>query len=849
MARTIGLEQPQLGCTCIDLDPRAAESDSARALAAALAMAGDEDRLAVRGGATFVSRLARDVAGDPGIVPSGPYRLATATPGVLDSLGLRAEERRTPGPGEVELRVQVTGLNFRDVLNALGAYPGDAGPLGGECVGEVAALGPGVTDLAVGETVMALAPGAFASHVTTHRALVVHKPVGLSIDAAATVLVAFMTAAHALRDLAGLRPDERVLIHAAAGGVGLAAVQIAQRLGAEVFATAGSDAKRAYLESLGVAHVFSSRSADFAAAILGATGGRGVDVVLNALADPFIAPSLAALAPEGRFVEIGKRGIWDAGRVAAVRPASGYWVVDMAAMFAADPVRVGRLLQGLVAEIEAGTLSALPFEVAALSDAAAAFHRMARGEHVGKIVVRHPAAAVRGGGTYLITGGFGGLGLLTAEWLVGQGARHLVLVGRSAPPAAVRARLAAIEAAGVQLRAAQVDVADEAAMARLFKTIGAELPPLGGVFHSAGVLDDGALLAQGEARFARVLAPKVRGAWILHRLTAAMPLELFVLYSSLSAVIGSPGQANHAAANAFMDALAHYRRAQGLPALSINWGAWSEIGSAARQDVADRLAARGIGGIAPHEGVAVLAHLVARAAADPRRSPAQVAVAPVDWPRFRAALPAGRSARWTDGLAGGGISRLPGDRSATTSPRRVGASVDPPASTFRRTLAEAPAGRRRALLIGFIQDRARRVIGIAPGDPLDTARPLHALGLDSLMAVEVRNILGADLGLDRPLPASLVFDHPSVDALADHLGALLFPADAASAPATTPAPTSPTSPAAARTVAGAVAPPAGGDGSAADLADLTEEPAAAVLMAELAAHRAEDGRRRAAHDA
>ncbi|RIL12529.1 polyketide synthase [bacterium] len=846
MARTIALEHPQLGCTCIDLDPRATDAESAAALAAALAAGGDEDRLALRGGATFVTRLARLAARPPAAAigpstpPRGPYRLVTATPGVIESLRWQPAERRPPGPGEVEIRVQATGLNFRDVLNALGAYPGDAGPLGGECVGTVAALGPGVDDLAIGEAVLAVAPGAFASHVTTHRALVVRKPVGLSIDAAATVLVAFMTAAHALREVASLRAGERVLIHAAAGGVGLAAVQVAHRAGAEVFATAGSDAKRAHLRSLGVAHVFSSRAEDFAAAVLDITGGRGVDVVLNALADPFIAPSLAALAHDGRFVEIGKRGIWDAARVAAVRPAAQYRVVDMAAMFTADPVRVGRLVQGLAAEIEAGGLEPLPHQAFAWSETAAAFRIMARGEHIGKLVVRHPAAAVRADATYLITGAFGGLGLLTAEWLVDQGARSLVLVGHRAPSAAVRTRLAALERAGVEVRVEQADVADEAAMRRLVQAIDAEMPSLRGVFHAAGVLDDGALLSQSKGRFARVFAAKAQGAWILHRLTTARPLDHFVLYSSLSAVIGSPGQANHAAANAFMDALAHHRRAQGLPALSVNWGAWSEIGRAARGDVAVRLAARGVGTMAPAEGLAAFAHLVVASTADGTHIPAQIVVSPVDWRRFREAVPAGRAARWSDGLVDAAAVPAAPPAAGRPSPAPPGghrAIADAPEAAFRRTLAAAPAGRRRALLVGFVRDRARRVIGIEPDQPFDTGRPLHALGLDSLMAVELRNVLGADLALARPLPASLVFDHPSVEALADHLNTVLSAAADAGRPASASAAQS------GRGATGGQEPQAAHDFGAAgarqateaEIEHLSEAQAAELLLAELTA--------------
>lgn len=314
------------------------------------------------------------------------FRLVLPTPGVLDGLELRDVPRRPPGAGELEIRVRAAGLNFRDVLYSLGLYPGGAVPLGNECAGEVAALGEGVEGFAVGDAVLAMAPGSFASFVTTRAEWVRHKPTALSDPEAATIPVAFLTSCYALHHLAGMSRGERVLIHAAAGGVGMAAVQLAGRVGAEVFATA-SPGKWPVVKSLGVEHVMSSRTLDFADEVMERTGGRGVDLVLNSLADEFIPKSLAALAPGGRFVEIGKRGIWTPEQVTSVRGDVAYFVVDLAATGEEEPARIREMLGELMQGFEDGSLQPLPHRVFPLSEAVRAFRTMAQAKHMGKVVL------------------------------------------------------------------------------------------------------------------------------------------------------------------------------------------------------------------------------------------------------------------------------------------------------------------------------------------------------------------------------------------------------------------------------------------------------------------------------
>ncbi len=667
--------------------------------------------------------------------------------------------RQTPQEGEVEVQVAAAGLNFRDVLGALGLYPGDGGPPGGECAGTIVAVGANVQGFAVGDEVVALASGCLRSFVTVRADLVAIRPPSLASEDAAAVPVVFLTARAALEELARLGPGERVLIHAASGGVGLAALQFARRAGAEVFATAGSPAKRAFLQSLGVRHVFDSRSLTFADDIRAATEGCGVHVVLNSLSGEFIPRSLELLTPGGRFVEIGKNDIWDTERVRQLRPDVAYHVFALDQRTLAEPVWVGVALRQLLDDFGAGHLQPLPRRTFPLRDAGAAFRFMAQARQIGKIVIRVGATAEHGprpDGTYLITGGLGALGLRAARWLVQQGAKQLVLLGRRSPSADAEAVLRDLAQHDVRVSTIQVDIADQDALSRVV----ADITDLRGIIHAAGVLDDGVLAEQTWQRFEHVLAPKALGAWNLHQVTQNLPLDFFVLYSSAAALLGSPGQANYAAANAFLDALAHRRRADGLPALSINWGPWDQTGMAARVD--GRVwAAQGMEPIPPQQGDELLAALL-------RSGAAQVGVLPVRWPTFLRRFADGRVPPLVADFASG-------DNHAHTPSGNSGQPSD-----LLRRLSAAPVGSQREVLTTFVIEQAKGLLGPQRAPSIDPRTPLQDLGLDSLMAVELRNTLSHALA--RPLPATLLFNYPSVDALVGFLVGNVLKQEVASEP-------------------------------------------------------------------
>ncbi len=743
MAQAITDEHPEFGCRLIDLDPGSA--DGAAHLLDEIAGGDGEDQIAFRGGRRFVSRFIAHQAPDT----SGlPVRLNIHKRGVIDNLILEPSRRQPVPPGWVEIQVDASGLNFRDVLNVLGMF---SGPLGSECAGRIVAIGAGVEGFHIGGEVIALAFGSHEGFALADARLVAPKPGNLTVDEAATLPTAFLTARYTLEHLAHLRAGQRVLIHSAAGGVGLAAVAIAQRIGAEVFATAGSERKRAYLQSLGVTHVMSSRTLDFAGEILDRTGGQGIDVVLNSLTGDFIPASLSALAPGGIFIEIGKRDIWTHQQVGGLGKNHSYHVVDLGKVAVEEPEILGRLLADTATAISDGRLRRVPVRVFPCAAAAEAFRYMAQAQHIGKIALRQagPRTAFLAKATYLISGGHGALGLRLAKWLVERGARNIVLVGRRETGPDVRSLIDWADGLGARMVSRRGDVSSRGEMEPIFAEIAATMPPLRGVVHTAAVLDDGILGDLNWERFERVLTPKARGAWLLHELTAALPLDFFVLFSSVASLIGAPGQANYGAANAFEDGLAHERRRQGLPAISINWGAWAG-GMAMRKGLAERQRQLGLGSMSDEEGLALLGTILGEAQP-------QVAAGIFNWNKF--------AGRYPQGAIPPRFSTLV----RTLAGRTAAASGQ---VTILDRLKAAPDANRMQILQTAVESLARRVLSIPPDRAIEAEQPLNDLGMDSLMALEFRNALAAEVR--QSLPTTLLFSHPTLGAITGYLGGLLL---------------------------------------------------------------------------
>ncbi|MDB6146893.1 MAG: eryA, partial [Spartobacteria bacterium] len=781
-------EHSNLSWRAIDLPPEPSSADAA-SIWSELSRKDREREIALRGEARYVRRLDRGrLSREQWLDSALPLRLESRERGRLDTLRFSPFELPPCGPGQVLIEVKAAGMNFRDVLKALALYPGDspdARIFGDEVGGIIKAVGPDVTHLVPGDRVFGLAVFGIATHAIARAGDVRRIPAGLTFEAAATLPVVFMTAWYALRNVGRLREGERVLVHAGAGGVGMAAIQIALHLGADVIATAGSPSKRALLKTLGVEHVIDSRRGDFTEAVLRLTDGKGVDLVLNALAGEAIPMGLSCLAEFGRFIEIGKRDIYQNARIPLrpLRNNASFHVVAMDAIFHGNEELTRQMLEEISGLVEKGALRPLPYRAFPACRIDSAFRLMAGGKHIGKVVVAFPTPfvprrgelpgpgfEVKADGSYLITGAFGGYGKVLARWLVDCGARHLVLTSRGGPSSQGASEFVGdLEEQGVKVRVVSADVSAPDDVRRLFEEIKAGPQPLRGLFHLAMVIDDAPLAALTPERMRTVLGPKAHGAWLLHEATREMKLDCFVMFSSVSSIFGNPAQGNYSAANAFLDSLAHHRQALDLPALSVNWGVLGCEGYVARNErVADFLARQGTTQISPAEATALLESFL-------RAGNAQVIAIRVDWGKWRQFF-----------------------RSMQENPllERIFATLesqesDGATSDWRSRIDAAGPAEKQTVICQAVRETVGSVLRVKP-DSLREDQPLTDLGLDSLMGVEIETSLEAAVGIALP-PTSLMRARTIgqiASLIAGHLGGaaavanptpLEVPAEAASA--------------------------------------------------------------------
>ena len=764
LGRVVAREAPQLQLRMLDLDPQASEPQVV--LPEELLFADSENHIAYRQGHRQSARLVRAGAGTERLAlpEETDWVLVPDEGGAIESLQVQRLTARSLAPKEVRVAVESCGLNFLDMLRGMGLVEG--GALGEEFCGRIVETGSDVTGVSAGDRVAGFAFGTFGPEVVTREELVALAPPGVSATALATIPSVFVTCVLSY-ELAGLKAGDRVLIHAGAGGVGLAAIQLAQAADAEVFATASAP-KQAYLRSLGVKHVFDSRSTAFGREILDVTDGAGVDVVLNSLtSEGFIEASLACLAQGGRFVELARRDILSHDEMAALRPDVAYSILDLYHLKQEDPARPGAALEGVLARIAAGELAPLMHTRWPLAETGAAMGYMRAARHIGKIVLAMSpieTGRLREDRTYLVTGGLGGIGCALAEWLAEYGAGTVVLNGRRPPDAAADKAIEALRARGFRIEVELADVTDTDALDAMLVRIDEALPPLAGLIHSVGVLSDAALGNQDWERFEAVLGPKVLGAWHLHRATADRDLDMFVLFSSVAGILGNPGQANHAAANTFLDQLAAHRRALGLPGQAIAWGAWSELGEAEeqRERIAGRREASGTGWFTPEQGFKAFERLL-------RQDAANAVVAAVEWPVFGDSL-ASRPSVLEDLLT---VAADDGDDSSSSE-------------DLLAQLSATPAAGREDLLVSFLQREVQAVLRL-PSAPA-AAVGFFELGMDSLMAVELRNRLNRAFSDSYVAPNTLIFDFPTISGLALHLVDVLGGAELESAPRAEPEP-------------------------------------------------------------
>ncbi|WP_242884868.1 type I polyketide synthase [Actinomadura litoris] len=736
-ARTLGNERPDLKVRRVALagpDPHAL----ARRLARELISGSDEDEVLLTGAGRFVTRVRpRGEPSGPGRVGPEPRVLTPHTTGE-QRLRWRPATAREPGEGEVAVRVEVAGLNYRDVLVATGRVPAadPARPLGLECAGVVTAVGGGVPTPVPGDRVAVLAPGCLATHITVRADQVIPVAAGLSPAEAATMPTVFLTVHHGLGHLARLAAGQTVLVHGAAGGVGLAALQYARGVGARVIATAGTPAKRDLLHLLGVEHVLNSRTLDFVRQVKDLTGGEGVDVVLNSLAGEALTRGLELLKPHGRFVELGKQDIL-ADRPLPLGPFAAnlaFFGVDVSTLFTAPSALTAAHLTAITRAIETGRYRPLPYRTFPAHQVEEAFECLRHSRHIGKVLItfgehvpppRRAAPPPDPEATYLVVGGLGGFGAATARHLAARGARHLTLIGRRGPDTdEARTLLDDLRGRGAAVLALAADATDPRRMREVFARIDAEGRRLAGVVHAAMVLDDAPFTELTDERVRATLAPKTAAAHLLDELTRDRPLDFFVVYSSVAALAGNIKQAAYVAANLELEALVRDRRRAGLPGLAVQWGAIGDAGYVHRAGRAEEMRRLGLGELTAQDALTALSDLLA----DPGAG--IVAVGHLDGDRLRHLLP-----------------RLDAPRTAallTASSEHA----DDDRARLREALATASAGEAEAVMADALTVLLAKVLQTAP-DHLDRSRRLDQLGADSMLTVEfaaeIRRLLDTEI--------------------------------------------------------------------------------------------------------
>ncbi|WP_142278847.1 SDR family NAD(P)-dependent oxidoreductase, partial [Mycobacterium sherrisii] len=737
--------------------------------AAATVLAADEPQLLLRGGTFYTARVHGSRAAQGILEPpaDGPWRLGLSSAGTFENLCLEpVPNAGAPlGPGQVRVALRAIATNFRDVMITLGMFTHDA-LLGGEGAGVVVEVGPGVTEFAVGDAVYGFFPDGSGTLVPGDVRLLLPKPADWSFAEAAAISAVFTTAYMAFIHLAEVRPGQRVLVHAAAGGVGMAAVQLARHLGLQVFATA-SRGKWDTLRAMGFDddHIGDSRSLEFEEkfrAVTARSGAAGMDVVLDSLAGEFVDASLRLVAPGGVLLEMGKTDIRDPDAVAQEYPGVRYRAFDL---FEPGRPRMHEWMLELAKLFETGVLRPLPVTTFDVRRAPSALRYLSQARHIGKVVLTLPG--VWTSGTVLITGGTGMAGSTLARHLVARhGARNLVLLSRRGPDAESGALVAELEAAGARVDVVACDAADRAALAAVIAGIPVQFP-LSAVIHAAGVLDDAMVTSLTPERIDAVLRAKVDAAWNLHELTRGLDVSAFVMFSSMAGLVGSSGQANYAAANTFLDALAAHRRAHGLPATSLAWGLWDQASTmTGGLDAADRARLSRDGILALSSDEAMELFDTALIADEAVIAPARIDLAAL---RTHAAV----------------VPPMFTDLLNAPTRRRVDESLA--AAKSKSALAQRLHGlsepEQHALLLDLVRSHIATVLGSTTADAIDPDKAFGDLGFDSLTAVEMRNRLKTATGL--ALSPTLIFDYPTPNGLAGYLRTELagVPQQTAAAPA------------------------------------------------------------------
>ncbi len=775
--RTMLNETSRLSVRLVDFENPLVTETIVTALEKELNSQDNEQEIIIsRNGARYAPRLHSETAhktDETNAIENPTITLGFQFPGQLRHLRWEAHAPVMASEDEIEIDVHATGLNFRDIMYTLGLLSDEAvengfsGPsLGLEFSGSIKSVGSNVNGFSVGDKVLGFAPSSFSNRIITQANTITLIPANISYEAAATIPSTFFTVYYSLHYLARLQPGEKVLIHGATGGVGLAAIQIAKWIGAEIYATVGSEEKRDFLRLLGIDHIYDSRSLGFADEIMEQTQGEGIDVVLNSLAGEAINRNFQVLKPFGRFLELGKRDFYENTKI-GLRPFRNnisYFGIDADQLLKVQTKLTQRLYVKMMSLFSEGILHPLPYRAFEADEIVDAFRYMQQSRQIGKIVItyrnginnihypkqeRPKALTLSAHNTYMVTGGLSGLGLKTAEWLAHKGAKHLLLIGRSgASTEAAQLTIAKLEAQDVQVQVALCDITNKQAISTLFTKMSTTMPPLKGIVHSATVIEDGLIINTDAAQIKRVLAPKVLGAYHLHDLTIDIPLDFFILFSSATTFFGNPGQANYVAANTCLENLAEQRRANGLPATCVAWGAIDDVGFLARNKNIKTALLNRMGGSALNSAIAlnILEQLLIK-------HQSNKGVMEFNWTALTRFLPTANSPKFQE-LTKNSVKDDDKNNSNDIEQLLLTLSDEELLTTF----------------IEMLKIETGEILRMSP-HKIDAHKSIYDMGLDSLMGVELMVALEARFGIR--LPVMTLNETPTLAKLAERIILLL----------------------------------------------------------------------------
>ncbi len=753
LCRVIRQEVPHLRIRLIDFDLLDSEI-----LAKELQYLTSDDEIKWTHGKRMTCKMKKKTSEDSMERNLSSFSLELKTPGLIESLYYKEIEKNAPSAHEVGIQVHSTSLNFKDLMKVLGMLDQNVlegtffgNSFGMECSGTIVSLGSKVKNYSIGDKVCAFVPNTFQSYLTVPANCIYATPPHTSFDEA-PIYIPFITVLRALKECAQLKKGEWILIHSATGAVGLAAIQYAQYVGANIIATAGNDEKREVLRGLGIRYCADSRSVAFAEEVIKWTDGKGVDVILNSLSGEALSKSWTLLASYGRFIEIGKRDISMNSPLAMryFNNNTSFSSIDLDRTFIDNPKLIQRLLKETHQLFDKEVFKALPCEIFPANQPIEAFQFMARSKHIGKIMLKFEGVTVQGiplkkdipivngASSYMVTGGLSGFGLSVASWLAEKGAKHLILVGRrGASTTEAKNVVERLRKDGVHVKIAAVDITDFEQMNILFNECDKEMPPLKGIVHSAMVLDDAFISQVTSHSIQQVLSPKIAGSLNLHRLTQNRSLDFFVLFSSISSLIGNPGQGSYAAANSFLDRFCDHRKSLSLPALTINWGALDAGILARNSQVAKHLESHGIKGIPKKSALRILENAI-------RENQSQVCAMDVNWGTLMQRMPTIKQSKvFSEFLSEneGGVGTM----------------------NLMDELSKMEESQRLDFVIELIKETVAKTLRMDPSK-LDITMKLNNLGMDSLMAMELQTTLEINMGIK--IPTMELMKGPSIKHLA-----------------------------------------------------------------------------------